>query len=67
MVFVIIISFLFVGTLTFLAFFPLRVSWFFHSDKKQRRVREVHVPRKKPNAYKRYNNIDDDSYDDPEL
>jgi len=65
MLFVIFVSILFVGTLTFLAFFPIRVSWFFHMNKpKTRRTREI---REKPVTYKEYHKIDDDSYDDPEL
>jgi len=70
MVFIILISIFFVGALVFFAFFPIKISWFFHVRKTKpkivREIREKPIPRKNYTMHG-YASIDEDSYDDPEL
>ena len=67
--FIIFISMFAVAVLALLAFFPIRVSWFYHRDKAPPKSLRSAAPRDKlHNPYKNYNKIDDDDiYDDPEL
>jgi hypothetical protein len=65
MVFIIVVSILFVGALVLFAFFPIKVSWFFYMSKPK--LRHAQPIREKPSSRKNYTMIDEDSYDDPEL
>ena len=66
--FVIFASCFAVAVLTLLAFFPIRVSWFYYRAREPRPEKPRQQPkRREGNAYKNYTRFDDDTFDDQEL